>query len=85
MTIAGSALHGVIMPLVEFVHLKAQTPITNDVVMQIEFLILMFATLFCTVPMLINKDFQVRHIIIFSIHKTQTLLHDDEMISSSIL
>lgn len=59
MTITGAALHGVIMPLVEFTHLKAGTPITTDLLMQIELLIMMFATLFCTVPMLINKDFQV--------------------------
>ena len=41
---------------------KAGMPITFDLVMQIQFLISMFATLFCTIPMIINKDFQVLEI-----------------------
>ncbi|CBI19192.3 hypothetical protein VitviT2T_027240 [Vitis vinifera] len=58
MTLGAAALHGFIMPALEYTHLKAGMPITFDLVMQIQFLISMFATLFCTIPMVINKDFQ---------------------------
>ncbi|KAJ8762472.1 hypothetical protein K2173_007911 [Erythroxylum novogranatense] len=78
LTISAAALHGFIMPAVEYTHLKARTPITFElvmqvqflthlkdripitfeVVMQVQFLVSMFATLFCTVPMLINQHFQ---------------------------
>lgn len=62
MTLGAAALHGFIMPALEYTHLKAGMPITFDLVMQIQFLISMFATLFCTIPMVINKDFQVLEI-----------------------
>ncbi|KAL5844351.1 hypothetical protein ACOSQ4_010309 [Xanthoceras sorbifolium] len=58
MTVSAAALHGFIMPAVEYTHLKADKAVTFDLVMQVQFLISMFATLFCTVPMIINKDFQ---------------------------
>ncbi|KAK6940181.1 hypothetical protein RJ641_029712 [Dillenia turbinata] len=58
MTLSAAALHGFIMPAVEYTHLKAGMAITFDLVMQVQFLISMFATVFCTVPMIINKDFQ---------------------------
>lgn len=60
MTIAASAIQGFMLPAVEYTHLKAGLPVTTNIVMQIQFLIMMFATVFCTVPMIINKDFQVR-------------------------
>ncbi|CAK9180602.1 unnamed protein product [Ilex paraguariensis] len=58
MTLAGAALHGFLMPAVEYTHLKAEVPVTFDLVMQLQFLISLFSTLFCTVGMIINKDFQ---------------------------
>ncbi|XP_059635530.1 purine permease 3-like [Cornus florida] len=58
MTIAAAGLHGFIMPAVEYTHLKAGVAITFNLVMQFQFIVSMFATLFCTVPMIINKDFQ---------------------------
>ncbi|XP_038717904.1 purine permease 1-like [Tripterygium wilfordii] len=58
MTIAAAALHGFIMPAVEYTHMKAGVTVTFDLVMQVQFLVSMFATLFCTIPMIINKDFQ---------------------------
>lgn len=60
MTIVGAAIHGFMLPAVEYTHLKAGVPVTTNIVMQIQFLIMLFATSFCTVPMIINKDFQVR-------------------------
>ena len=59
MTIGGAALHGFLMPALEFTYLKAGKAITFDLVLQVQFLISMFATLFCSIPMIINKDFQV--------------------------
>lgn len=59
MTIVGSTIHGFMLPAVEYTHIKAGVPVTTNIVMQIQFLIMMFATLFCTVPMIINRDFQV--------------------------
>ena len=59
MTVCGAALHGLLMPAVEFVRLKGGVVMTFEVLMQLQFLILMFATLFCSVPMIINGDFQV--------------------------
>ncbi|KAK6938135.1 hypothetical protein RJ641_031643, partial [Dillenia turbinata] len=59
MTLCAAALHGFIMPAVEYTHLKARMAITFDLVMEVQFLISMFATVFCTVPMIINEDFQV--------------------------
>ncbi|XP_074364813.1 purine permease 1-like [Apium graveolens] len=58
MTIVGAAIHGFMLPAVEYTYMKAGVPVTTNIVMQIQFLIMMFATLFCTVPMIINKDFQ---------------------------
>lgn len=58
MTIGGAALHGFLMPALEFTYLKAGKAITFDLVLQVQFLISMFATLFCSIPMIINKDFQ---------------------------
>lgn len=59
MTIAAAALHGFLMPAVEYTHFKAGVVVTYELVLQVQFLISAFATLFCTVPMIINKDFQV--------------------------
>ncbi|XP_059637382.1 purine permease 3-like [Cornus florida] len=58
MTLAAAALHGFIMPAVEYTHLKAGMTITFDLVMQVQFLVSMFSTLFCTVFMIINNDFR---------------------------
>ncbi|KAF9687337.1 hypothetical protein SADUNF_Sadunf02G0083200 [Salix dunnii] len=58
MTIGGAALHGFLMPALEFTYLKAGKAITFDLVLQVQFLISMFATLICSIPMIINKNFQ---------------------------
>lgn len=58
MTIGGAALHGFLMPALEFTYLKAGKAITFDLVLQVQFLISMFATLFCSIPMIINNDFK---------------------------
>ncbi|CAI9116256.1 OLC1v1017353C1 [Oldenlandia corymbosa var. corymbosa] len=58
MTLAAAALHGFIMPALEYTRKMASVPFTFDLVMQLQFLISVFATLFCTIAMIINHDFQ---------------------------
>ncbi|KAL3321991.1 hypothetical protein AABB24_039557 [Solanum stoloniferum] len=58
MTLVGAALHGLINAGVEYSHVKAGVFVTFDLVMQIQFLISMFSSLFCIIAMIINRDFQ---------------------------
>ena len=59
MTVGASALYGFVLPLVELTYKKAKQTITYSLVMEIQIVMCLFATLFCTVGMLINKDFKV--------------------------
>ncbi|KAL3504808.1 hypothetical protein ACH5RR_034649 [Cinchona calisaya] len=58
MTLAAAALYGLILPMVELMYMKAKQAITYNLVLEIQLVMCFFATLFCTVGMLINKDFQ---------------------------
>ncbi|XP_030933558.1 purine permease 3-like [Quercus lobata] len=58
MTLGASALYGFVLPLVELTYKKAKQAITYSLVMEIQMVMSLFATLFCTIGMLINKDFQ---------------------------
>ncbi|CAA3002612.1 purine permease 3-like [Olea europaea subsp. europaea] len=58
LTLAAAALYGLILPLVELMYLKAKQAITYTLVLEIQMVMCFFATAFCTVGMLINKDFQ---------------------------
>ncbi|KAL2520739.1 Purine permease 3 [Forsythia ovata] len=58
LTLAAAALYGFILPLVELMYLKAKQAITYALVMEIQMVMCLFATAFCTVGMLINNDFQ---------------------------
>ncbi|KAL5992603.1 hypothetical protein ACLOJK_013522 [Asimina triloba] len=58
MTLAAAALFGLELPLIEAVYSKACKAITFSLVMQVQFLVGVFATIFCTIAMVINKDFQ---------------------------
>lgn len=58
MTLTAAALHGFLMPAVEYTQQKAGVSVTYDLVLQFQFLVSAFATLFCTIPIIINKDFQ---------------------------
>ncbi|KAL7208204.1 hypothetical protein ACSBR1_030036 [Camellia fascicularis] len=58
MTIAAAALYGLILPMVELTYKKAKQAITYTLVLEIQLVMCFFATLVCTVGMLINKDFQ---------------------------
>jgi hypothetical protein len=59
MNIGGAALHGFLMPALEFTFLKAGKAMTFDLVLQVQFIVSMFATLFCSISKILNKDFQV--------------------------
>lgn len=58
MTIIAAALYGFILPLVELVYKKTKQPVTYSLVMEIQFVMCFFATLFCAVGMIINNDFK---------------------------
>ncbi|KAG2698855.1 hypothetical protein I3760_07G167400 [Carya illinoinensis] len=66
MTLGASALYGFLLPLVELTYKKSKQEMTYSLVMEIQMVMSFFATLFCTVGMLINKDFQVRKYLAFS-------------------
>ncbi|XP_043712986.1 purine permease 3-like [Telopea speciosissima] len=59
MTIAASALYGLVLPMVELTYKKAKQVITYSLVMEMQLVISIFATLVCTIGMLVNKDFEV--------------------------
>ncbi|KAM3682412.1 hypothetical protein ACJW31_12G071900 [Castanea mollissima] len=58
MTLGASALYGFVLPLIELSYKKAKQEITYSLVMEFQIVMCFFATLFCTVGMLINKDFK---------------------------
>lgn len=58
-TLSGTALAGFIIPFLELTYLKAKQVVTYTLVMEIQMVMAFFATAFCTVGMIINKDFQV--------------------------
>ncbi|CAN0857541.1 Purine permease 3 [Linum grandiflorum] len=58
MTLAAAAFHGLLLTLMEYTRKKPGIPITFDVVMQLQFIMSMFATVFSTIPIIINNDFQ---------------------------
>ena len=59
MTVAAAALYGLVLPMVELTYNKAKQGITYTLVMEIQMVMCLFATLFCTVGMLVNNDFKV--------------------------
>ncbi|XVE95232.1 hypothetical protein REPUB_Repub02eG0078400 [Reevesia pubescens] len=59
MTLAASALYGFILPLMELTYKKVKQDISYALVMEIQMVMCLFATGFCTVGMLVNNDFQV--------------------------
>lgn len=59
MSLSGSILYGIILPLIELTYKKAKQAITYTLVMEIQLVMCFFATAFCTVGMLVNRDFQV--------------------------
>ncbi|KAF9595908.1 hypothetical protein IFM89_006189 [Coptis chinensis] len=58
LTIAAAGLLGFILPVTEVTYAKATKSITYSIVLQFQFCTALFATIFCSIGMLINKDFQ---------------------------
>lgn len=59
MILAAAALYGFVLPLLELVYKKTRQTITYSLVMEIQLVMCFFATLFCTVGMIIDNDFKV--------------------------
>ncbi|XP_050378547.1 purine permease 3-like [Argentina anserina] len=59
MTVAAAALYGFVLPLVELMYKKAKQNITYALVLEIQMVMSLFATIFCLVGMLVNNDFKV--------------------------
>ncbi|KAJ4851241.1 hypothetical protein Tsubulata_012478 [Turnera subulata] len=58
MVIGAAALHGFLLTAMEYTQKKAAISFTFDIFLQFQLLLSIFATLFCSVAMIINKDFQ---------------------------
>ncbi|XP_010266586.1 PREDICTED: purine permease 3-like [Nelumbo nucifera] len=57
-SIGAAVLYGLLLPMVEFTYKRAKQAITYPLVMEIQMVMSIFATAFCTVGMLVNKDFK---------------------------
>ncbi|CAN6196254.1 unnamed protein product [Urochloa humidicola] len=64
MALGAAALYGLILPLVELAYKRAAAgggrAVTYALVMEVQLVMGFFATAFCTVGMVVHKDFQVR-------------------------
>ena len=59
MTLGAAALYGFVMPAMELMYIKAKQAVTFTLVLEIQLVMCFFATVFSTVGMLINNEFQV--------------------------
>ncbi|KAK7351211.1 hypothetical protein VNO77_10492 [Canavalia gladiata] len=59
MTLVAAVLYGFILPSVELVYKKTKQPLTYSLVMEFQFVMCLFASLFCVVGMVVNNDFKV--------------------------
>ncbi|KAI3736560.1 hypothetical protein L2E82_26416 [Cichorium intybus] len=59
MTVAAALLYGFVLPLIELTYNKAKQAITYTLVVEIQIIMCLFATIFCTVGMIANDDFKV--------------------------
>jgi drug/metabolite transporter (DMT)-like permease len=65
LALGAAALYGLILPLVELTYKRAAgggRAVTYTLVMEMQVVMGFFATTFCTVGMIVNKDFQVRRV-----------------------
>ena len=59
MTLLSAALYGLILPLMELIYNKSKQEISYKLVLEIQMVMCLFATVFCTRGILINNDFKV--------------------------
>ncbi|MFS7913099.1 putative purine permease, plant [Helianthus anomalus] len=60
MTLMAALVYGFLFPLIELTYNKAQEEITYTLVLEIQMVLSLFATVFCVVGMIVNNDFQVQ-------------------------
>ncbi|KAM3338084.1 purine permease 3 [Capsicum galapagoense] len=58
MTLSAAGLYGLIIPCIELIYMKANQAITATLVLEIQMVMCFAATAFCTIGMIVNKDFQ---------------------------
>lgn len=58
-TLGAALLYGFILPVVELVYMKSKQEISYTLVLESQMVMSIFATGFCTIGMIVNKDFQV--------------------------
>ncbi|KAL7140097.1 hypothetical protein ABFS83_09G098400 [Erythranthe nasuta] len=58
LTVAAAALYGFILPAVELTYKKAKQAVSYTLVLEMQLVMCVFATSFCTIGMLVNNDFQ---------------------------
>ncbi|KAJ6814822.1 purine permease 1-like isoform X1 [Iris pallida] len=58
LTVAAAALYGLVLVLVELTYARARQKVTYTLVIEMQVVIAFFATMFCLVGMILNKDFQ---------------------------
>ncbi|KAI6687840.1 hypothetical protein NL676_024668 [Syzygium grande] len=58
-TLGAAVLYAFILPLVELTYEKAEQAVTYSLVLEIQLVMCFFAAAFCTVGMLVNKDFHL--------------------------
>lgn len=76
-TIVVAVLDGFMLPLVELAYKKSKQIITYSLVMEVQFVMCMFATVFNAIGMIINNDFKVT---LFNISVRSTLAKANSMI-----
>nr|GEY19936.1 purine permease 1-like [Tanacetum cinerariifolium] len=59
MTVAAGLLYGFVLPLIELTYNKAKQEITYTLVVEIQMVMCLFATVFCMIGMIANGDFKV--------------------------
>ncbi|KAK7277922.1 hypothetical protein RJT34_22941 [Clitoria ternatea] len=59
LTVVAAILYGFILPFVELIYNKVKQPLTYSLVMETQFVMSLFGTLFCVIGMIANNDFKV--------------------------
>ncbi|KAK4722486.1 hypothetical protein R3W88_012719 [Solanum pinnatisectum] len=58
MTLLAAASTGLALPLLELIYIKAKKNVTYIMILEIQMILNIFGSAFCTVGMIVNKDFQ---------------------------
>ncbi|XP_020682919.1 purine permease 3-like [Dendrobium catenatum] len=58
LTLAAAVIYAIVLPLVELLYKHAKQEVTYALVIEMQFVIGLFATVVCAIGMVVNKDFQ---------------------------